>query len=198
MHINFILFYVTAVSYCIVFSKTPKLTQFVDLHNDGRLRVQKGEVPGHPCARYMPPVEWDEELARKAQEWANKCKAEHNSNENRRTSKFRVVGQNLAMGYDLQAAYEAWFAEYKEYNYATRECVGMCGHYTQAVWNETTHIGCGYAECPSQRWRHIFVCNYGPAGNMRLRTLTGEIVVLPPYEASDTCPGKLNEPVRKS
>ncbi|GAA37746.1 crisp subfamily glioma pathogenesis-related protein-related [Clonorchis sinensis] len=99
----------------------PKL--FVELHNDGRLKVQKGEVPGHPCASYMPRVvglnfsfdryenyfpnqKWDTGLARKAQKWANKCRPEHDNRKKRRTTKFRVAGQNWAIGYDLETQVE--------------------------------------------------------------------------------------------
>ncbi|KAG5447410.1 GLIPR1-like protein 1 [Clonorchis sinensis] len=191
MRTNCIFFYVTTVFSCFVFSVSYDPKDFVKLHDQGRVRLQKGEVLGQPCARNMPPVVWDNELAEKAQKWASKCQAGHDSNSERKTKKFDLVGQNWAGGYDLQGAFNAWFDEYRNYNYANRSCTGVCGHYTQIVWNETTHIGCGFARCPSQPWRHAFVCNYGPAGNMRMRTLNGAIIVLPPYEESSTCPGHL-------
>lgn len=47
----------------------------------------------------------------------------------------------------------------------------QCGHYTQIVWRNTTHVGCATKVCdknsPFQgftRWQ-FWVCNYSPPGN---------------------------------
>lgn len=41
------------------------------------------------------------------------------------------------------------------------------GHYTQLVWGETTHVGCGIARYFYGKLYHtLLVCNYGPAGNI--------------------------------
>ncbi|CAI5971781.1 unnamed protein product [Closterium sp. NIES-64] len=34
----------------------------------------------------------------------------------------------------------------------------MCGHYTQVVWRDTTHVGCASAQCPDGSG--MWVCNY--------------------------------------
>ena len=44
------------------------------------------------------------------------------------------------------------------------------GHFTQLVWAETTHVGCGYIKFkdsanPSFPYATWVTCNYGPAGN---------------------------------
>ena len=45
-----------------------------------------------------------------------------------------------------------WFNEYKDYDFCAnknKNPPAMIGHYTAMVWNETTHVGCGWAECVS-------------------------------------------------
>jgi len=52
-------------------------------------------------------------------------------------------------------------------------CNGVCGHYTQVVWAETTSVGCGYAICNGRdlvpSWTGdnagYLVCQYSPPGN---------------------------------
>ncbi|CAI5964554.1 unnamed protein product [Closterium sp. NIES-64] len=39
----------------------------------------------------------------------------------------------------------------------------MCGHYTQVVWRDTTHVGCASAQCPDGSG--MWVCDYSPPGN---------------------------------
>ena len=38
----------------------------------------------------------------------------------------------------------------------------MVGHYTQVVWENTTHVGCGRKKCTDMI---IITCNYWPGGN---------------------------------
>ncbi len=43
------------------------------------------------------------------------------------------------------------------------------GHYTQLVWADTTHVGCGISECSGKAGFDNFsnvVCQYAPAGNL--------------------------------
>ncbi|KAL0412674.1 UNVERIFIED_CONTAM: Pathogenesis-related protein 1A [Sesamum radiatum] len=56
-------------------------------------------------------------------------------------------GENLAKGsWDVNAteAVQMWLDEKKFYNVGSNTCVEgeMCGHYTQVVWRDTTHVGC--------------------------------------------------------
>lgn len=39
--------------------------------------MAQGQVPGQPNAQNMREMVWDEELAAKAQQWANQCTFEH-------------------------------------------------------------------------------------------------------------------------
>ncbi|XP_071550542.1 venom allergen 5-like [Panulirus ornatus] len=71
----------------------------VRVHNELRARVAGGREargrPGpQPPAADMMMLEWDEELGRIAQAWANQCVFQHDCGDCRRTERF-VVGQNL-------------------------------------------------------------------------------------------------------
>jgi hypothetical protein len=74
-------------------------------------------------------------------------------------------------------AVESWAEEAADYNYGPNTCDPgkVCGHYTQVVWADTTHVGCGYAVCSSATspfdppydvytW-YFVVCQYDPPGN---------------------------------
>jgi Cysteine-rich secretory protein family len=42
-----------------------------------RQTVATGHVPGQPAAQNMQEMQWDDELAAKAQQWANECTFQH-------------------------------------------------------------------------------------------------------------------------
>jgi hypothetical protein len=46
-------------------------------HNFLRQSVAMGQVPGQPAAANMQEMHWDDELAVKAQQWANQCTFQH-------------------------------------------------------------------------------------------------------------------------
>lgn len=46
-------------------------------HNYLRQTVATGHVPGQPSAQNMQEMQWDDELAAKAQQWANECTFQH-------------------------------------------------------------------------------------------------------------------------
>ena len=65
-------------------------------------------------------------------------------------------------------------SEAADYSSATNKCAPgkVCGHYTQVVWRNTTHVGCATAICTKNSpfgaqfptWQ-LWVCNYTPPGN---------------------------------
>jgi len=89
----------------------------------------------------------------------------------------RYMGQNLAAGWPTSSlswkgAINAWDYEKKDYRICSNSKNGkaMVGHYKQIVWQETTHVGCGRAECPNLEGSGpgvLITCNYWPGGNMR-------------------------------
>lgn len=46
-------------------------------HNFLRQTVATGHVRGQPAAQNMQEMHWDDELAAKAQQWANQCTFQH-------------------------------------------------------------------------------------------------------------------------
>lgn len=51
--------------------------QIMEAHNRLRSSVAQGQVPNQPGAQNMQEMVWDDELAAKAQQWANQCTFEH-------------------------------------------------------------------------------------------------------------------------
>lgn len=128
------------------------ISQMVAAHNEWRKRYG------------VPALTWSPELAKVAQDWANRLLRE-NRFQHRPNSKY---GENLAsaQGQQLSPArvVNMWGEEVKDYNYASNTCKAgaMCGHYTQVVWRRTTQVGCGMARSQN---REVWVCNYNPPGN---------------------------------
>jgi uncharacterized protein YkwD len=105
---------------------------------------------------------WSDRLATRAQDWANTLLARrqlaHRPNS--------AYGENL---YEISGAtasaaqvVNTWAAESRNYDYGSNRCHGLCGHYTQIVWAETTEVGCAAARGGR---REVWVCNYDPPGN---------------------------------
>ncbi|KAK6477273.1 cysteine-rich venom protein-like isoform X1 [Huso huso] len=146
----------------------------LDLHNNYRKRAV-------PEAANMMRLEWQDELASMAQDWADLCGFEH-GHPKRDELPFNGIGQNLnkftstnpARLNSVEArtvqAVQAWWDEERWYNYESSSCTGpICGHYTQLVWARTQYVGCGYlngSRCPGM-FTYV-VCNYGPMGNKGL------------------------------
>ncbi|NUP09102.1 MAG: Fis family transcriptional regulator [Polyangiaceae bacterium] len=127
-------------------------------HNEARANVDP------PAASPIPPLEWSDDLAAVAQAYAEQCVFEHSGGE---------YGENLYANTGSttpQEVVSGWVSEVADYDYASNECSGVCGHYTQVVWADSLRLGCGVATCnenspfgdgPWQNW----VCNYDPPGN---------------------------------
>ncbi|XP_077986856.1 GLIPR1-like protein 1 [Glandiceps talaboti] len=127
-----------------------QIQAIVNTHNDLRRKTD-------PEAADMMKMVWDEELAQLAQDWSEQCIFDH--------PKDIDYGQNLATHGDVLDAINAWYSEYKDYDYDTNTCnneANICGHYTQLVWANSYQVGCGIHECG---FKHITTCNYRPPGN---------------------------------
>lgn len=138
--------------------------EFLAAHNQVRCEVD-------PPAASMPRMTWDEALECVAQQWANTCPDGHND---ARTSMYAAcggtgdyVGENMGWGYGSPSAVvSAWASEVVDYDLATNSCSGVCGHYTQIVWANSTRLGCARPEMSCPSWgTAIWVCNYAPGGN---------------------------------
>ena len=147
--------------------------EILSLHNDLRSLVARGLEPrlAGLTASEMLRLEWDEELARGAQLWADQCIFQHDNNDICRSQvistdlefpltvccRFRV-GQNLYQaavlrdpdtetGADWEAAVSGWYSEVEMFRQDPRKYDGSyrsTGHFTQLVWSRTRYLGCGY------------------------------------------------------
>jgi pathogenesis-related protein 1 len=125
-------------------------TELLAAHN--KVRAQHG----------LPNLTWSSEMESLAQDWADQMT---------RTGKFdhrpnNRYGENLFWGrgrdYSGTYAIESWASEASGYNYANNSCQGVCGHYTQLVWKNTTQVGCAVGKVRDEVY---WVCNYNPPGN---------------------------------
>ncbi|CAK8577893.1 unnamed protein product [Lathyrus sativus] len=137
--------------HCFICLASNSPQDFLDAHNKARAEVGVG------------PLEWSSVLAEYAQNYANtrieNCVFEHSGG---------PYGENISAGSDPEmnaaAAVKLWVDEKTNYNHETNSCQnGECLHYTQVVWNNTTHIGCGRVNCKNG-WTFI-ICSYDPPGN---------------------------------
>ena len=130
--------------------------EILEKHNELRAKVANGQEGDQPSATNMNKLIWDDELASNAQLWADQCPDGHDSN--RRTIKYSgYVGQNMAdswnsrnnMHWGLGTKVQDWYDEVKDWPaanvgaFSQAGATGMVGHYTQLVWAETKHVGCG-------------------------------------------------------
>jgi len=127
--------------------------EILDAHNDVR------------SALGIAPLSWDTALVASSQQWGdtladNDCAFEHEDQ--------NAYGENLWWSnYEPTPTevVQAWADEVAYYDYDTNTCDAgeMCGHYTQIVWADTTHVGCAKSTCDAGEV--IWVCRYDPPGN---------------------------------
>ena len=82
-------------------------------------------------------------------------------------------GENLWAGtegyYEFGQMARGWIDERRYYRHAAFPDVSTTGdwlavgHYTQIIWRDTTHVGCGIATGMGRDW---LVCRYSPSGNV--------------------------------
>jgi uncharacterized protein YkwD len=109
----------------------------------------------------IPPLAWSSTVAATAQAYAeqlaaNGCNLTHSGS---------GYGENLAVGGSPQGVVDGWAAEIGNFSYVVfpDSCSGVCGHYTQIIWRDSSALGCGSAPCAGGG--SVFVCNYDPPGN---------------------------------
>nr|XP_044603867.1 GLIPR1-like protein 1 [Equus asinus] len=191
------------LSLCLVASKSlpkvPSITDqsFIDAcvksHNEMRGKVD-------PPAANMKHMTWDEGLAQIAEAWTKKCKFQHNtclSKSYECHPAFQFVGENMWLGgfriFTPKSAVVAWYNENKFYDINSPSCSRVCGHYTQVVWANSYKVGCAVRICPNLGGAEtaVFVCNYGPAGNIRNVIPYTKGASCSMCAAGDTCAKKL-------
>ncbi|KAH8802826.1 CAP domain-containing protein [Xylogone sp. PMI_703] len=113
-----------------------------------------------------PHLQWDNQLAHDAQEWANHLAA----TEQFQHAGAKGEGENLFMQMGggpqpLKKGVQSWNEEKKNYH---GEKIGQgnfsgYGHYTQIIWPATTHVG--MATAFSKSGHQVIVARYKPQGN---------------------------------
>ncbi|KAM7541049.1 hypothetical protein Aperf_G00000027719 [Anoplocephala perfoliata] len=137
--------------------------ELLKLQNEFRRQVAQGKVPRQPASSKIKDLKWNTELEASAQRLANTCVFGHDRGDQRKTAKWWWVGQNIAYSSSIAQNVQMWFDEHKDYHYDSNYCTGVCGHYTQLVWANTTDVGCGVKNCRFSGFDAIYaVCNYGP------------------------------------
>jgi uncharacterized protein YkwD len=110
----------------------------------------------------VAPLVWSDHLAAISQEWADTLLSRkqfvHSRNAAYGENLFEIRGGAASPA----KVVEAWAAESRQYDYATNQCRGVCGHYTQIVWSSTKAVGCAVARGDG---REVWVCEYDPPGN---------------------------------
>ncbi|KAG6878413.1 hypothetical protein C0993_007014 [Termitomyces sp. T159_Od127] len=126
---------------------------YLSAHN--KVRAQHGAAP----------LTWSNNLASKAQTWANNCVFKHSG------GSLGPFGENLAAGtgssYGIPTAIKGWTDEVSEYDPSHP----TFSHFTQVVWKSTTQVGCAVQLCDgifssSFGKAKYYVCEYSPAGNI--------------------------------
>lgn len=157
-------------------------------HNKYRSLVAKGWLRGYKPAANMYELVWDDELAEVAQALADRCgDMSHDLASARFTRRFKLTGQNLATEHrsnQVMAAnwvrfVDRWFKEH--INYPPQQVKrfqpsfnrGPVGHFTQVIWANTQHLGCGFTmfrmkgDFSAMPFKKNYVCNYGNSGNIK-------------------------------
>lgn len=140
--------------------------------------ARRGTFPVPTPVPALNNLEWDQDLADIAADYAAECTWAHNAN--RSDNYPGYVGENLALfssGWSVSSLVESTLSNWVEsempsYDYASNSCSGVCGHYTQVVWRNTERVGCAVQQCATfsnlgSPWNngYLLVCNYSPGGN---------------------------------
>ncbi|XP_049529030.1 scoloptoxin SSD976 isoform X2 [Dermacentor silvarum] len=145
-----------------------EVTFITRLHNELRQTLAAGKLPGFPTAADMLRLEYDGEVARRAQVHSQSCRFQHGCFGCGQIRGY--IGQNLFLAPrgNWEQAIRTWWDEHRKtnrdvisrYNFSPRN-----GHFTQIAWSRTGKVGCGATDCPQLGGRYM-VCNYEPGGNM--------------------------------
>ncbi|XP_061271536.1 glioma pathogenesis-related protein 1 isoform X2 [Bos javanicus] len=183
-------FAVTAWMLSVVSSSSTPANTLPDIENEDFIKDcvrmhNKFRSSVTPAASDMLYMTWDPLLAQIAKAWASHCEFAHNKRLKppyKLHPNFTSLGENLWTGslsiFSVSSAITDWYDEVKYYDFKTRKCNKVCGHYTQVVWADSYKVGCAVHFCPRVsgfgallNGAH-FICNYGPP----LRGTNGDLL----------------------
>ncbi|KAM5165533.1 serotriflin-like [Mantella aurantiaca] len=147
------------------FSPTTEVNQkmILDTHNKYRSNAD-------PTAANMLKLIWNDEAAKSAQAWADKCVQGHSPAATRKITNMKC-GENIflaayKMTWDIVT--DCWHSEDVDFKYGVGSTNGAeVGHYTQLMWGTSSNVGCGLAVCPNLANTYNYVCHYCPLGNLK-------------------------------
>ncbi|VDN07497.1 unnamed protein product [Thelazia callipaeda] len=158
--------------------------QIVAQHNNYRSKLANGKERSKddnfmPSARNMLKMIWSCDLERTAQQWADHCRFQHSTRQQRNNAGENIYYYQSSEDITNEAqkaalmAGEAWWSELYEFYYSNplndmtmNQFNPKVGHFTQMAWANTHKIGCGIAPQCSNGHKVIVVCQYKEAGNM--------------------------------
>ena len=142
----------------------------------GARLLRSAMLAGHNEARRryrVPPLAWDEGLARDASVHAQRLARSGRFEHDRQAGRSPRQGENLFMGtrgaYSYAHMIRLWVEEGRDYrpgrfpSVSRTGSVRHVGHYTQVIWPTSQRVGCAVA---SNRANDYLVCRYFPAGNV--------------------------------
>jgi hypothetical protein len=171
--------------------------EIVDSHNDVRNKIALQTFdPAHklPFATNMIQMYYNDELALKAQEWANKCTNKNSVGEDRSNPKYKV-GESVWMREtsggkpkpEWKKAVEEWGKQISSFGKKSLKKFKFGGPqteaFTQLIWANTYWVGCGFSQYTTPKGTaSLHVCQYGPAGNV-----PGETIYMQSKEKKCNC-----------
>ena len=121
----------------------------------------------------VPPLGWNDGLAKEARAWANQLAAtgrfEHSPDEAGKDPEGENLWAGTPRAYSPEAMVGLWAAEKSDYrrgvfpNNSRSGDVEKVGHYTQLIWRGSGEVGCATAVGRSEEF---LVCRYSQAGNI--------------------------------
>ncbi len=121
----------------------------------------------------VPLLKWDTQLAAGAQQWADHLAASGKFEHSPNLAAGRAEGENIWGGtpgaFGPESMVGLWIAEKGHYVPGVFPANSRSGrvqdvsHYTQLIWKDTTHVGCGLGRGAQEE---ILVCRYHSPGNV--------------------------------
>ncbi|QIK79107.1 SCP-like extracellular [Sphingomonas piscis] len=121
----------------------------------------------------VAPLQWDDELAAGAREWARYLSRTGRFEHSPDSPGQEPLGENIWGGtpahYSPEQMVRLWIAEKKNYQPGVFPSNSRSGrvedvsHYTQLIWRRTTRVGCALS---GEGEEEILVCRYSSPGNV--------------------------------
>ena len=178
-----IIFLITSCSNTVDKNTNNKQPEQKNTHPNNQTEDFPGMLDSHNRIRAkhnVPPLKWSKKLSDYSMQWAkhlsqgNQCQMYHRSgntpfgeNLYHSTAIVWSDGRREVSPITIKKVVKAWTDEEKWYDYNSNSCQPgqQCGHYTQAVWKDTTEVGCAMQICNDKS--QVWVCSYNPPGNYR-------------------------------